>query len=458
MTSSSSANSGDNRPSNMFFWPTPERPTVARGEGIYLWDTTGKKYIDACSGPQTTSLGHGNARVIAAMTEQAQKVSYAFRSHFLNEPAELLAKEICDAAPAPFDRVFFTSGGSEAVETCIKLARQYAVATGQGSRYKLISRVPSYHGTTLGALSVTGDPAGFGMFAPMMVNQPKIPAPFCRYRRPGQSENEAAVEYAQALENEIINQGADTVLAFIIEPVGGASSGALVAPDVYYSHIREICDRYGVLLIFDEVMSGSGRTGKYLAAEYWPDAMPDLVALAKGLAAGYIPLGACLTSQGIVGAVEDAGGFNHGHTYSASPVACAVGRAVLAEHLENDLIGNAARMGEVLKGRLVSLLDEFPFMGEVRGKGLLLAFDVVADRDTGRPLPPALNAYLDLSQEAYERGLIIYSRRVMGGVRGDHFLVTPALTVKEAQIDDIVDLLTQALRAFAPRALKAMRA
>jgi len=440
---------GDNQPSSMFFWPTPDRPMVERGEGIYLWDTTGKRYIDASSGPQTTNLGHGNKRVLAAMQAQAEKVSYAFRSHFLNEPAEGLARDIAAAAPNHLDMAFFCSGGSEAVETCVKLARQYAIADGEPARYKVISRIPSYHGTTLGALSLTGDPAGFSMFAPMMVNQPKIPAPFCRYRPAGQSEEEAALGFANALETEIINQGPETVLAFIMEPVGGAATGALTAPDAYYLRIRHICDKYGVLLIFDEVMSGAGRCGKFLSAEYWPNAMPDIVALAKGLGAGYMPLGACLAPREMVEAVQNHGGFMHGHTYSASPVACTVGRAVLAEYTEHGLIENAAKMGAILKSRLEALLDDYEFIGEIRGKGLLLAFDVVADRETGKPLPPEFNAYLRLAQEAYDRGLIIYSRRVMGGVRGDHFLVTPALTVTEAEIDEIMDLLVQSLEVFA---------
>jgi adenosylmethionine-8-amino-7-oxononanoate aminotransferase len=448
---------GDNLPSSMFFWPTPERPMVDRGEGIYLWDQDGKRYIDGSSGPQTANIGHGNARVREAMVLQAEKVSYAFRSHFLNEPAELLAHEIADMTPDGLDQVFFGSGGSEVVEACVKLARQYALATGQATRYKVISRLPSYHGTTLGALSLTGDPGGFSMFSPMIVNQPKIPAPFCRYRPAGQTEDEAALGYANALAAEIIHQGAETILAFIMEPIGGAATAALTAPDVYYTRIREICDQYSVLLIFDEVMSGAGRSGKYLSAEHW-GVTPDLVALAKGLASGYIPLGACVTSRKIISAVEDAGGFMHGHTYSASPIACAVGRAVLAEHVDNDLIGNAARMGALLKGRLEGLLDEFEFIGEIRGRGLLLGFDVIADRKTGRPLPPELDAHYHLAQEAYDRGLIIYSRRTMGGAKGDNFLVSPPLIVTEDQINEIMDILIQALRAFAPTARAAIKA
>ena len=445
---------GDNR-SNMFFWPTPDVPMVERGEGIYIWDAEGRRYIDASSGPQTSNIGHGNKRVAAAVAEQLAKIAYAFPHHFKNEPAERLASELAGIAPYDLDMVFFCSGGSEAVEACVKLARQYALARGEASRYKMISRMPSYHGTTLGALSLTGDPAGFGPFAPMIVNQPKIPAPFCRYRPPGESEEAAALRFADTLETEILEQGADTVLAFIMEPVGGAATGALTAPEPYYHRVREICDRHGVLLIFDEVMSGSGRTGRFLAAEHW-DVRPDIVALAKGLAAGYIPLGACLTSARILEPVQAAGGFLHGHTYSASPIACAIGRAVLAEHVDGDLYANAERMGASLKGHMQAIAEEVPFIGEIKGKGLLLGFDVVANRETGAPLPPELNAHLKITEAARERGLIIYSRRLFGGLRGDQFLVSPPLIVSEAEIEEIAGLLRHSLLEFLPAAESAL--
>jgi len=448
------AMAGDNR-SNMFFWPRPELPMAATGEGIYIHDTEGRRYIDASSGPQTTALGHGNKRVAEAVAAQMAKISYAFPSHFLNEPAEQLAQELAAQAPYDLDRLFFCSGGSEAVEACIKLARLYAIASGQAQRYKIVSRMPSYHGTTLGALSLTGDPAGCGPFAPMLVNQPKIPAPFCRYRPEGESEDAAALRFADALETEIVEQGPDSVLAFIMEPVGGAATGALTAPQAYYTRIREICDRYGVLLILDEVMSGAGRTGRFLAAEHW-DIRPDLVALAKGLAAGYFPFGACLTSTRVLDRVEAAGGFNHGHTYSASPLACAVGRAVLAEHLERGLYANAETMGTRLRAGLEALAVEFPFIGEVKGKGLLQGFDVVADARTGQPLPPELNAHLGIALAARERGLIIYSRRMFNGKRGDQFLVSPPLIVTEPEIDEIVSLLGKALEDFRPTAEAAL--
>jgi adenosylmethionine-8-amino-7-oxononanoate aminotransferase len=457
MSTSSLAQRRHNRPSSMFFWPTPDRPVAVRGEGIHIYDEEGRRFIDASAGPQTANIGHANPRVLAAMAEQAGKISYAFRSQFKNEPAEAFADELAEVTPKGLDMAFFASGGSEAVEAAMKLARQHAIAIGEGSRYKIVSRIPSYHGATLGALSLTGDPAMFGPFAPMMPVMPKIPAPFCAYRPAGQSAEEAAMAYADALEEAILNQGPETVLGFIMEPIGGAATGALTAPDVYYRRTAEICRRYGILLIYDEVMSGAGRSGKYLAAEHW-NVVPDIVVLAKGLASGYVPLGAILASREMVQRVEQAGGFAHGHTYSASPFACAIGRAVLAEHLENDLIGNAARMGERLKGHLSKLAEQYEFIGEVRGRGLLLGFDIVADRATGRALPPELNAHLELSQAAFDRGLVIYARRVMDGRRGDNFLISPPLIVTADQVDEIAGLLGEALAAFAPKARAAIRA
>lgn len=446
---------GRNAPSSMFFWPTPDRPVAVRGQGIEVWDEDGRRYVDASCGPQTTNVGHHHPRVIEAMRAQMDEICFAFRSHFKNAPAERLADRLAvRGAPSGLERAFFCSGGSEAVEGAIKLARQYALARGEATRFKIVSRLPSYHGATLGALSLTGDPAMFAPFAPMMPVHPKIRAPFVAERPAGMSADEAALMYADELEAAVVNQGPDTVLAFIMEPVGGAATGGLVAPDVYYRRIREICDRYGLLLIYDEVMCGSGRTGRYLAAEHW-DARPDIVAMAKGLAAGYVPLGAVMAPAAMIDAVEAAGGYAHGHTYSAGPLACAAGLAVLDVLEQDGLIDNAARMGDLLKARLEGLLDDFPFIGEVRGRGLMLGFDVMADRERRIPLPPELNAGESIAQACYDRGLIIYSRRMLGGVRGDHFLVTPPLNVTEGEVDEIVGLLRQGLSDFAPRAAAA---
>jgi adenosylmethionine-8-amino-7-oxononanoate aminotransferase len=253
------------------------------------------------------------------------------------------------------------------------------------------------------------------------------------------------------LRDEIERQGPESVLAFIMEPVGGASTGALVAPDSWYREVQKICREYGVLLIADEVMTGAGRTGRFLACEHW-DLKPDIIAMAKGFAAGYAPLGAMAANREIVAAVVDNGGFAHGYTYAGNPLACAAGLAVLEEVRRQDLVRNAAQRGANLKASLVALMDRYPFIGDVRGKGLLLAFELVADRDTMAPLPAELNAHVLLVEEAYRRGLIIYSRRTRGGTVGDHFMVCPPLIVNDTDLDEILQLLIDSLDAFAESA------
>jgi adenosylmethionine-8-amino-7-oxononanoate aminotransferase len=276
---------------------------------------------------------------------------------------------------------------------------------------------------------------------------PKIPAPRCYLDRDSLSDHERGIRYADMLRDKIIELGPESVLAFMMEPVGGASTGALVAPDSYYPRIREICDEFGVLLIYDEVMSGAGRTGRYLAAEHWK-IKPDLIALAKGLAAGYAPLGAMIADNSIIDKVLDAGGFQHGYTYAGNPLACAAGLAVTQEVLEQDLMENASRMGDLLKAELQQLMVDYDFIGDVRGKGLLLAFELVEDRDTMQPLPASFNAHSRLVELAYERGLIIYSRRTRDGLEGDHFMVCPPLIATEAHIDEIMGTLRESLDAL----------
>ena len=438
-------------PSNLFYQTRSRRPMVARAEGIYVWDREGRRYIDGSSGAMVANIGHGNPRVLAAMRRQMEEATFAYRLHFENEAAETLARRIAGRMPPGLDRVFFVSGGSEAVESCLKLARQHALATGAPDRYKVISRFPSYHGATLGALAVTGYTPMTAPFAPMMLEMPKIPAPTCYLDRDDLDWQARGLRYAEMLRQEIRRQGPETVLAFIMEPVGGASTGALVAPDSYYARIREICDEYGVLLILDEVMSGAGRTGRFLAAEHW-NLRPDIVALSKGFAAGYAPLGAMVADRRLVEPVLDKGGFIHGYTYAGNPLACAAGLAVLEEIESQDLMGNAIRMGALLKSGLADLMARFDFIGDVRGRGLLLAFELVADRATMQPLPAELNAHSRLVEIAYQRGLIIYSRRTRGGLEGDHFLVCPPMIVSEAQIAEILALLGESLSIFAAEA------
>ncbi len=437
--------------SNLFYQSRQPRPFLDRGEGIYLFDQSGKRYIDGSSGAMVSNIGHSNPRVLAAMKAQMDRATFGYRLHFRTEASEDLAARTAALMPAGLDRVFFVSGGSEAVESAIKLARQYAITQGEASRWKVISRFPSYHGCTLGALALTGYDPLARPFDPMMRDMPKIAAPTCYLDRDNLTEDERGLKYAELLRAEIEAQGPETVLAFIMEPVGGASTGALVAPDSYYGRIREICDEYGILLIHDEVMTGAGRTGRFLAGEHWGIA-PDIVALSKGFAAGYAPLGAMVARHDIVDAVLDAGGFLHGFTYAGNPLACAAGLAVLDEIERAGLVANAGAMGEVLKARLIGLMERYPFIGDVRGKGLLLAFEMVSDRDSMEPLPKGLNAHSRLVDIAYDMGLIIYSRRTRGGTEGDHFLVCPPIIVTAAQVDEIMGLLTAALDAFADEA------
>ncbi|KAB2656319.1 aspartate aminotransferase family protein [Brucella tritici] len=434
--------------SHLFYQSRLRRPLVDRAEGIYIWDQDGRRVIDGSSGAMVVNIGHGNRNVLNAMKEQMDRVTFAYRLHFENEPAEDLARMAAERMPEGLDKIFFVSGGSEAVESCIKLARQWAVATGQGTRWKVISRFPSYHGGTLGALAVTGYAALSEPFAPIMREMPKVPAPTAYLDRDNLTMEQRGQKYADMLEEKIQEEGPESVLAFIMEPIGGASTGALVAPDSYYPRIREICDRYGILLIHDEVMSGAGRTGKFLGGDHW-NCKPDLIALSKGFASGYCPLGAMAAPARIVQPVLDAGGFLHGFTYAGNPLACAAGKAVLQEIDRLNLVGNAARMGDALKGELEGLAKRFPFIGDVRGKGLLLAAEFVSDPETMKPLPKELNAHQRIVDLAYERGLIIYSRRTRGGVEGDHFLVCPPMIVSREQVGEITAILGDTLEVLA---------
>ncbi len=419
-----------------------------RALGVHVWTRDGAKYIDASSGAMVSNIGHSNPRVLAAMREQMEHGTFAYRLHFESEPAERLATALGRLAPPGHERVFFASGGSEAVESAIKLARQYALARGEGSRTEVISRYPAYHGSTFGTLAVTGYDPLTRPFLPMYRDMPKIPAPRAYLDRDNLSDEEKGLKYADALRDKIEEIGPRRALAFIMEPIGGASTGALVAPDSYYQRIRDICDEYGILLIYDEVMTGVGRTGKFLAAEHWNQS-PDIIVLGKGLGAGYVPLSAVISRSDIVEAVLADGGFMHGYTYAGNPLACSAGFAVLKEIISQDLIGNAARMGEVLKSRLTALMERFPFIGDVRGKGLLLAFELVRDKSTMEPLAKELNAFHRLVEIAYVNKLVIYARRTRGGDSGDHFLVCPPMIVTAADIDEIMEKLTLSLAIFA---------
>lgn len=439
------------------FWQapgTPALPRISRAEGLFVWDEAGRRYLDVTSGPVAVNVGHGNPRVLEAMRRQAERACFAYPTSFASEANERLAAELCAAAGPGFDQAFFVSGGSEAVEKCIQFARVHALVTGRSSRWKVIARQPSYHGSTLGALALSGDLAP-GAMQPYFRESPRVPAPLS-YRVP---EGHDALSWARhcldELEATIVREGPETCLAVIMEPVIGLSAGAVSAPDFYYGEVRRICDRHGLLLVYDEIITGAGRTGRFLAAHHWPEARPDLVVLAKGIGGGYYPLGAFLAPAAMTAAVAEGPGFHYGHTHKGSPLGSAVGLAVLRETLERGLVARAETMGDYLRIRLRALMPRLPLIGDVRGRGLLNALELVADRATKTMLPRELDVVGDVKALALDQGLLIYGRRSHGGRYGDWIMVTPPLTATAADVDLIADGLAAALSAYADRLVRA---
>lgn len=432
------------------FWSSagdPPLPRISRAEGLHVWDTLGRRYIDVTSGPVAVNLGNGNERVLRAMQEQSSRVCFAYPSMFESESNVRLGERIAEQARMGLDRAFFVSSGSEAVEKCLQFARRYALASAQPARYKVISRNPSYHGSTRATMALAADP-GYAAFFPEGPAGIYVPAPWSYRPTGGLDADAAAAQCAQALRATIQAEGSDSVLAFIIEPVMGFSGGADHAPAHYYRRVREICDEFGVLLIYDETISGAGRTGRFLAAHWWPDANPDLVTLAKGIGGGYIPLAAFLAPSRLVDTVVAAGGFHFGHTHKGHPLACAVGLAVLEETLDRGLIERANELGASLRASLNQLKEEISIIGDVRGLGLLNAIEIVADPATKAMLPRLLDVIGRIQTIARGEGLLIYGRRSHGGKFGDWILVTPPLIATCADIEEIVAGLARTLRRY----------
>lgn len=432
------------------FWlpkGTPQLPRIDRGEGVYVWDAAGRRYFDGTCGPLAVNLGHGNRRVLEAMRAQAERICYAYPSYFESESNTLLADLLTGLAGKGFDRCFFVNSGAEAVEKAIEFARLHAVARGEKGRVKVIARMPSFHGSTLGTQSL-GEMKDTSPLGAMLHPWPKVPAPFPYRPAPGLEPEADASRCAEALRTAILDAGPETVLAFILEPVMGFSGGAAHAPAAYYRRIRDICSEFGVLLIFDEVMSGAGRTGRFLAAHYWPDAKPDLVSLAKGIASGYHPVAGFLAPDAMVQTVVGAGGFHLGHTQKASPLACAVSLAVLRELTERKLIANAESMGTLLRHGLEELKNEIPIIGDVRGLGLMNGIEFVADSGTKAMLPRHVDVPKDISRIAMEKGLLLYARRTAGGRFGDWIMVAPPLIATRDQIEELVELLRATLLEY----------
>jgi len=430
--------------------PRIDLPRAVRGDGLYIIDDAGNRYIDACGGAAVSCLGHSQRDVQAAIHAQVDKLAFVHSGFFTTEVMEQLADRLTTQAPQGLERVYFVSGGSEAMEAALKLTRQYFLEIGQPNRTRIIARHQSYHGNTLGALAVGGNALRRDPFQPLLIDAVShIEACYpYRHQRDGESLEAYGRRAANALEDEILRLGPKTVAAFVAEPVVGATAGAVVAPPGYFQRVREICDQYGVLLILDEVMCGMGRTGTLFACEQ-EAITPDLLTIAKGLGAGYQAIGAVLVSGEIYAAVHDGSGFfQHGHTYMGHATACAAGLAVLEVIERDDLLGNVRRQGDVLREHLKAAFDDHPYVGDIRGRGLFQAIELVQDRALKTPFQPDQKIHARIKAEAMARYLMCYP---MGGTadgqRGDHVLLAPPYIVTRDQIDEIVARLKAAVDA-----------
>ena len=424
-------------------------PVAVGGEGCYLIDSSGKRYLDGSGGAAVSCLGHGDPEVGAAIKAQLDEIAFTHTGFFTSQPAEDLADLLIANAPGTLDRVYLVSGGSEATEAAIKLARQYHVERGEPGRRHLIARRQSYHGNTLGALSAGGNEWRREPFRPLLIDVTHIDPCFeYRLRDEGESLEDYGRRAADLLEAEIQRLGPENVMAFMAEPVVGATAGAVTPAPGYFKRVREICDAHGVLLILDEVMCGMGRTGTLFACEQ-DGIAPDIVCIAKGLGAGYQPIGAMLCTSEIYRTIaEGSGFFQHGHTYLGHPVACAAGRAVVSAVLNRGLLARVQTQGVKLTAALHERFGQNPHVGDIRGRGLFQALEFVADRETKAPFDPSLGVNKIVKRAAFEAGLICYP---MGGTvdgrLGDHVLVAPPFIIEDAQITELVDKLEVAVKA-----------
>jgi adenosylmethionine-8-amino-7-oxononanoate aminotransferase len=422
-------------------------PVAASGNGIEIIDAAGKRYLDASGGAAVSCLGHGHPAVTAALHEQLDKLAYAHTSFFTTEVAEHLADTLIADAPAGIGHVYLVSGGSEAIEAALKMARQYFTERGETQRRHIIARRQSYHGNTLGALAAGGNEWRRAPFSPLLIETHHIDPCFAyRFQQPGESEEAYGRRAADALEAKALELGGDTVMAFVAETVVGATAGAVPPARGYFKRVREICDKHGILLILDEVMCGMGRTGTLHACEQEGIA-PDLMTIAKGLGGGYEPLGAVLLGEHIFKAMaEGSGFFQHGHTYIGHPLACAAGLAVQQTIKHDSLLANVRAMGALLQRRLGERFGNHAHVGDIRGRGLFQAIELVEDRLTKAPFDPARKLHAKIKKAAMARGLMVYPMGgTIDGQRGDHVLLAPPFIVTVGQIDEIVDRLGSAV-------------
>jgi len=438
---------------HVFHRSTAQRPPkAAGGGGIFLIDADGRRYVDACGGAAVSCIGHGHPAVIAAIAEQSERLEFIHTGFFTTGAAEELAELIADQCPGSLDRVWYTGSGSEAIEAALKLARQYHLERGDARRSRVIARRLSYHGNTLGALAAGGSACRKAPYDPLLIDVSLVDPCFeYRFAEPGESAEDYGRRTADALELELQRLGPETVMAFIAETVVGATAGAVPPVQGYLKLVRDICDRHGILLILDEVMCGSGRTGTFLSCEQ-DGVVPDIVTLGKGLGGGYQPIGATVCTSEVYDAVaHGSGALKHGQTYNAHPIGCAAALAVQRVIEGERLLSRVQHVGADLVNRLRQRFGNHPNVGDIRGRGLLLALELVADRSTKAPFDPELSIHQRAKTDAFERGLLIYpSGGTVDGRRGDHILLAPPYNVTDGELDMIVDLLGQTMDAVLP--------
>lgn len=424
-------------------------PVAVQGDGVYVIDNKGKRYLDASGGAAVSCLGHSHPRVIDAIKTQLDNIAFAHTGFFTSEPAEQLADFLIERAPDGIDHAYLVSGGSEAMEAALKLARQYYLEKGENQRSRYIARRQSYHGNTLGALAVGGNMWRREQFDPVLIPGHYIsPCYAYRDKRAEESEEEYGLRVANELDEKVRELGAETVIAFVAEPVVGATAGALPAVPGYFKRVREICDQHGILLVLDEVMCGMGRTGTLFACEQ-DDVAPDLIAVAKGLGAGYQPIGATLLSGDIYNTIRDGSGFfQHGHTYMGHPTACAASLAVVNTIEDDNLLSNVRDKGDALTAALVQRFGNHHNIGDIRGRGLFRALEIVADRGSKEPLDPALQIHAKIKKQAMDIGLMCYpGGGTIDGKCGNHILLAPPYIIEAEHVTEIVDKLGDAVDA-----------
>lgn len=422
-------------------------PVIVKGEGVYLYDQDGKTYLDGSGGSLVVNAGHGIAAITQAIAAQAQQTAYIHATMFTAEVIEQYAEELAKIVPLPDAKFYFLTSGSEAIEAAIKLARQIQVERGETKRYLTIARWMSYHGLSLGALAASGKPKMRKLFQPMFQDVPHIPPPYC-YRCPFNLEYPACdLKCADALEDEILKQNPDNVSAFLAEPVSGATLGAVVPPEGYWLRIREICHKYGVLLIMDEVMTGMGRTGKWFAADHWK-IQPDILTIGKGAASGYIPLSILATSGEHIDLIANGSGdFTHGGTFSHHAVGAAAGLATLDYLQKHHLVEAVAEKGAFLSEQLHDRLGDLPYVGDIRGVGLMWGIEFVRDETSKQPFDMHLNLNQRIADAAFRLGLVVYpGSGSVDGYRGDHVMIGPPFSINKDEIMELVRLLHEAIQ------------